>query len=77
MEMMMVALEDQSVLDRGGHRCGLDRRAFSYAICLPERRTGQDRRCGRDRRKTRRPKRDQKRRDIAAAHFSAAVAPEE
>jgi hypothetical protein len=31
-------------------RCGKERRKFSYAIHLPERRTGNDRRSGKDRR---------------------------
>jgi hypothetical protein len=37
--------------DNGGRRTGKDRRVFSYAGYLPERRTGKDRRCGIDRRK--------------------------
>ena len=34
----------------GGRRMGGDRRDFSYACCLPERRSGMDRRSGKDRR---------------------------
>ncbi|WP_372683702.1 hypothetical protein [Desulfosarcina sp.] len=34
----------------GGRRMGGDRREYSYACCLPERRSGLDRRSGRDRR---------------------------
>jgi len=36
--------------DNGGRRSGGDRRAFSYAIHIPERRSGTDRRSGVDRR---------------------------
>jgi hypothetical protein len=34
----------------GGRRMGGDRRGYSYACCIPERRSGQDRRSGEDRR---------------------------
>ena len=34
----------------GGRRMDGDRRDFSYACCLPERRSGMDRRSGEDRR---------------------------
>ncbi len=34
----------------GGRRMGRDRREFSYALCIPERRSGTERRSGRDRR---------------------------
>ena len=34
----------------GGRRMGGDRREYSYACCLPERRSGMDRRSGKDRR---------------------------
>jgi hypothetical protein len=37
--------------DNGGRRCGADRRQFSYAIHIPERRTGEERRTGTDRRR--------------------------
>jgi len=36
--------------DNGGRRTGGDRRAFSYGVYLPERRSGKDRRSGSDRR---------------------------
>lgn len=36
--------------DIGGRRSGMDRRQFSYAVVIPERRSGGDRRSGRDRR---------------------------
>ena len=36
--------------DNGGRRSGIERRQFSYAVHLPERRFGQDRRSGKDRR---------------------------
>ncbi len=37
--------------DKGGRRSGLDRRQFSYAGHVPERRSGEDWRSGADRRK--------------------------
>ena len=37
--------------DNGGRRCGTDRRQFSYAIHIPERRSGKDRRKRTDRRR--------------------------
>jgi hypothetical protein len=40
-------------IDKGGRRYGGDRRAFSYAIHIPERRSGTDRRGEVDRRATR------------------------
>ena len=36
--------------DSGGRRLGIDRRQYSYAAHLPERRAGEDRRTGEDRR---------------------------
>lgn len=38
------------VFDNGGRRAGIDRRQFSYAIHIPERRSVEDRRSGLDRR---------------------------
>ena len=38
------------MIDKGGRRSGMDRRAFQYAVHLPERRSGQDRRSNLDRR---------------------------
>ena len=38
------------LFDNGGRRSLVDRRAFSYAVHLPERRSGTDRRDGNDRR---------------------------
>ncbi len=38
----------------GGRRMGQDRRAFTYACCIPERRSGKERRSGRDRRRSER-----------------------
>jgi len=34
----------------GGRRMDGDRRGYSYACCIPERRSGNDRRSGKDRR---------------------------
>ncbi len=39
------------LLDKGGRRRGLERRQFSYAGHLPERRTGKEHRRGTDRRR--------------------------
>jgi hypothetical protein len=36
--------------DNRGRRSGIDRRKFSYALVIPERRSGRDRRTGFDRR---------------------------
>jgi hypothetical protein len=36
--------------DNRGRRSGIDRRKFSYAMVIPERRCGKDRRTGLDRR---------------------------
>ncbi len=41
------------MIDNSGRRTGDDRRQFSYAIHIPERRTEQERRDGYDRRKPR------------------------
>ncbi len=38
------------VIDNGGRRSGIERRRFSYAIHVPELRSGKDRRNGIDRR---------------------------
>jgi hypothetical protein len=38
------------VIDNGGRRSGIERRNFSYAIHVPELRSGTDRRIGIDRR---------------------------
>ena len=44
-------IEKIQLKDNGGRRSGKDRRVFSYAGYLPERRTGDERRSGQDRRK--------------------------
>lgn len=41
----------EGFLDNGGRRSGVDRRIFSYAVHIPERRMIEDRRLGIDRRK--------------------------
>jgi hypothetical protein len=43
--------------DNGGRRSGVDRRRFSYARYIPERRSGEDRRSGADRRQPRKSER--------------------
>jgi hypothetical protein len=63
--------------EKGGRRCGQDRRVFSYAVCLPERRTGQDRRSGQDRRKTGRYQRVRNWQNLSIARFSKAVTVED
>jgi len=49
-------LEQLTILDNGGRRCGGDRRNYSYTLHIPERRNGPDRRSGTDRRKVPRAK---------------------
>jgi len=44
-------LEQMRLVDNGGRRSGADRRQFSYAFHIPERRIDSDRRSGSDRRK--------------------------
>jgi hypothetical protein len=39
-----------TMADNGGRRSGIERRRFSYAEHIPERRSGRDRRSGKDRR---------------------------
>jgi hypothetical protein len=41
----------EGFFDNGGRRSGVDRRVFSYAVHIPERRMTADRRLGADRRK--------------------------
>jgi len=48
---MMDDIERKPMKDNGGRRSGVDRRVFSYAGYLPERRCGEDRRNSPDRRK--------------------------
>jgi len=43
-------MKEANILDNGGRRSGIDRRVFTYAIHIPERRSEADRRCGMDRR---------------------------
>ena len=43
-------LEKMQLADNGGRRSGSDRRQFSYAFHIPERRMSSDRRSGEDRR---------------------------
>ena len=46
----MVIMNNIIFLDNGGRRSGTDRRRFSYAVHIPERRSSIDRREGLDRR---------------------------
>jgi hypothetical protein len=48
--MMQDLLQRMKMIDNGGRRSGADRRQFSYAFHIPERRSGNDRRAGTDRR---------------------------
>ena len=43
---------NQVLIDNGGRRSGIDRRQFSYAVHIPERRTEEERRSIIDRRLT-------------------------
>ena len=47
---MNVYLEKLNIIDNSGRRSGADRRQFSYAFHIPERRESPDRRDGKDRR---------------------------
>jgi len=53
MVLIMLMMQPDLYSDHltGGRRMGGDRRAYSYACCLPERRSGIERRCGKDRRR--------------------------
>ena len=42
-------MDNKIFLDNGDRRSGTDRRKFSYAAFIPERRSGKDRRKGSDR----------------------------
>lgn len=42
-----------TITDNGGRRTGIERRQFSYALHIPEKRSGVDRRKSDDRRSTR------------------------
>jgi len=47
----MIISYNMAYIDNGGRRTGSDRRQFSYAGHIPERRSGEDRRnCNKDRR---------------------------
>ncbi len=54
LEIVLKGIDDfimsQLAFDNGGRRSGIDRRQFSYAIHIPERRSEADRRNGLDRR---------------------------
>lgn len=54
LEIVLKGIDDlimnQLAFDKGGRRSGIDRRQFSYAIHIPERRSEEDRRGGLDRR---------------------------
>jgi hypothetical protein len=43
-------MDRKILLDNGGRRSGIDRRRFSYAVHIPERRSSVDRRKGLDKR---------------------------
>jgi len=49
-------LQKMKLMDNGGRRSGADRRQFSYAFHIPERRVSTDRRLGHDRRRESRDK---------------------
>ena len=48
-----VAMKIMTMTDNGGRRTGIERRQFSYALHIPERRSGLDRRKSDDRRSAR------------------------
>ena len=43
-------IQEMQLMDNNGRRSGADRRQFSYAFHIPERRVSTDRRSGKDRR---------------------------
>ncbi|MBW2605710.1 MAG: hypothetical protein JRE28_15620 [Deltaproteobacteria bacterium] len=47
-------MDKKILFDNGGRRSGADRRRFSYAVHIPERRSGINRRKGLDRRDSQR-----------------------
>jgi hypothetical protein len=47
-------IEAAALGDKGGRRCGIERRNFSYTCYIPERRSGLERRSGADRRRNKR-----------------------
>ena len=53
---MVAKLKKLILIDNGGRRCGGDNRNYSYSLCIPEMRSGNERRSGIDRRKTSRIK---------------------
>ena len=53
---------ESPVKDNGGRRSGVDRRRYSYASHIPERRSDEDRRNGEDRRDDAGEKADNERR---------------
>ena len=46
----VVIMDRKILLDNGGRRSGIDRRRFSYAVHIPERRSSIDRRKGLEKR---------------------------
>ncbi|MDX2492799.1 hypothetical protein [Desulfosarcina sp.] len=46
-------MKTTAIHDNGGRRSGVDRRQFTYAVHIPERRSGEDRRTSWDRRSPR------------------------
>ena len=45
-----IQMKTTAMHDNGGRRTGVDRRQFTYAVHIPERRSGKDRRTNQDRR---------------------------
>lgn len=58
-----------SIRDNGGSRSGLDRRRFSYAGHVPERREGVERRIGLDRRRNKEGRTPDRRRSVDRRDF--------
>ncbi len=64
-------------LDNGGRRSGSDRRRFSYAVHIPERRSSTDRRKGLDRRSSQRKNKRHIEEKESQETFNKAFRPEE
>jgi len=48
--LKFIEVNQMDMFDMGGRRLKSERRQYSYAFHLPERRSGNERRCGNDRR---------------------------
>ena len=68
-EKTKVALANFCLRDNGGRRSDIDRRQFSYAGHVPERREGEERRTGLDRRRNKEGRVPDRRRSVDRKDF--------